>query len=1024
MEAGGRFLPLAHELSGIASDLRAGIPVRFSRIARALGDLGAAWDAACAEAEAEGVPTQPRDRIDLPGLRAEREAATLRRHRAAAAAAVSRLLQVGHQTEPEFAPLAEVRRATEAALAAIESGAEADPIVTRFQAAATLIEQWNILPDSVTDMLHDTVSAAFGGKFAIAATRGRLFFGAAPPPVGHPPPARVETPTSPEAEPETIQAKEPLAGIAPVPVPAPPSPAMEPVLAVAVDTPPDPAPAPIEDSVPPVRADSRPQPAPMPVEPDPIEPAAPAIPVSPVPAASTATQAPASPAPIETLPDLAAIEDPEPPSQPPAETPAPAGLLEIPPGPEPLPVEIPPPASEPRASPPSSMTWEDRDPVAGPSQPVMPAVRPEPIIRPPADADPIRPAPQPQAPDPLPPPPEPAVEPILEPPPEVPAEPVVEAPPPEPEPEFPVEIVGPGLAGTSLSPEFVGPFIARAYALYSSFGSLKALRAAIARNDAALGPLAHLSDDETRRRDALMILDAWELIQARGARETPVGLQTLFSLLGFAAPQIRHYAAPPKHAVDTMVTIECGVVDDRDTVMVPAFGSAARGRYRIVLAWERLSFQHLLRRIGAGLNEDSGPVIILCFRAFDRAERLALARHTQRDPSAASLVVLDELALLFAAQHPGNRLKAMFESILPFCAVDAYAIAGDSVPSELFLGRRRERAEIAADGAANILLVTGGRQVGKTALLKRLVGDYAADIRYRIGAYLDIARIGVDPDLPPGAIVRLIAEALRGQGLHVADGTSLARFEARLGDWLNEPWGGGRRRVLVALDDADGFVRADSQAGYPELRQIKGLMQRLGRLFRLVIGGGREVQRMARDPRAPLADIAGVAAIGPVLRGEDLVEAGRLIRQPMETLGFSFSDALQIDRLLAHAGNDPCLIPPLCHRLLAEARRESLASEMHLLPYPVRAELVDRVCAADRLEARLTAKVGLTLDLDPRYAPACRAVAAGAVDRRDRVLLEELVDFGLLRRIGDESYGLDNPNVRRALEQQGSDRGA
>jgi hypothetical protein len=636
---------------------------------------------------------------------------------------------------------------------------------------------------------------------------------------------------------------------------------------------------------------------------------------------------------------------------------------------------------------------------------------------------------------------------------EMPAVTPEEPPPPEPasspEPE-PVEgLTREELAAleTSVFPQFFNGFIGPAQALYHARKELRGLRSAIAAGTGPLEPLEAIQSDDVLRQEALALLDAWERIKLRGERDTPVGLQTFFSLLGCGSPTIYRYTAPARHAVDTLVEFECQTIADRDVLAVPEFGSLAQGRYRIVLAWERLSLQHMMRRIGAGLTEPGGPVIVLAFRSLDRAERLSLARYTASDPGSAGIVVLDELVLLYLMQHRGNRLKALFDCTLPFTAVAPFTTGDEAVPSELFAGWGEQRRAVLSDDAPPIILIAGGKGVGKTVLLKRLLGDHAADPRFRFSLLLDVSRVGREGGLRAADLTGLMAEALRDRGLPVPLTTSSARFEEALGDWLNEPRGGGRRRVLVGLDDADSLIAADAPSGYAELRRLRDMVQRLGRLFRLAITGGAGVEGLSRDPASPLAGMILPARIGLASDQVDRLELTRLLVRPLETLGFKFAEPDAIDLLLDRAGHEPGLVRLTAARLLDLLRHAVRETQHPSMPHRIETPDVARACDAVDLGALITARARPALEFDPRFEIASLIMAqvgeAGATGltpdqvgeravalwpesvvargggRETEALLEEMADFGLVRRIGDRRYRL-HPAVLAALGDEGA----
>jgi hypothetical protein len=485
----------------------------------------------------------------------------------------------------------------------------------------------------------------------------------------------------------------------------------------------------------------------------------------------------------------------------------------------------------------------------------------------------------------------------------------------------------------------------------------------------------------------------------------------------------------------------CVPVSDRDTVVIPAVGSNACGRFDIVLRWERSTPSRVLSQAAADVMQ--GVRLVFCFYPLSRGDRIELARVALQDRRPPVLVV-DEILLLFLAKcnGPGSRLKALFDCTLPFTAAEPYVTNGGPVPYEMFFGRREEyRTVCAKDGAA---LVYGGRQLGKTALLRRIKAELDGQKDIRV-AYVDIRLLGRSENT--GDIIRRIIAELRPAGMTVFTPTdsSFATFSRKIQDWLNAS---EDRRILVMLDEADAFLRRDSAQHYIELQQIKDLMDRTDRRFKVVFAGLQNVQRFYRDPNSPLAHFGRATPIGPMLRGDELREAERLVRQPLETLGFCFSEADAVSRLLAQCNYYPSLIQVFCRQLLAHARSCWLADPKHPLPFPLGMADVARVYSETDLRAEIRNKLQITLDLDRRYNYLVLLIAllSGGQDQGDlvdglglaelrdqalvdwpvgfgdadavadfRALLDELVDLGLLRQVRFDVYALRNPNVLQIL---------
>ena len=118
-----------------------------------------------------------------------------------------------------------------------------------------------------------------------------------------------------------------------------------------------------------------------------------------------------------------------------------------------------------------------------------------------------------------------------------------------------------------------------------------------------------------------------------------------------------------------------------------------------------------------------------------------------------------------------------------------------------FFGRTRIISDIQHREPANYLLV-GGRQLGKSSLLRALERRYDQDDRVDC-RYVSVGQASIESKL--------------ARELGMPTDTSLAAVLDRLGEIAT-----GQRRLLL-LDEADVFVQKDAEQGYACLNGFKGL---------------------------------------------------------------------------------------------------------------------------------------------------------------------------------------------------------
>lgn len=259
-----------------------------------------------------------------------------------------------------------------------------------------------------------------------------------------------------------------------------------------------------------------------------------------------------------------------------------------------------------------------------------------------------------------------------------------------------------------------------------------------------------------------------------------------------------------------------------DRSYVPSLGTQAHGNYDLTLVWDSVTPARLLDFVGESRRTEAN--VILYFDTLDPDQRLALRRLTGHDGGKGfSPVVVDEpvIAWLSTRAEPGWRFTQRVT--LPFTTINPYSpFAGGEVPEEVFVGRAQERQAIESPTAS--MFVYGGRQLGKSALLRR-VERWFSDAQPlqqegrgqprsgRVAVYLDLKAASIGEAQEPAALWTVLAQRLRAVGVlpaKIERDTGPDVVIRQLSAWLGADDG---NRLLLLLDEADNFLTADSQAG-------------------------------------------------------------------------------------------------------------------------------------------------------------------------------------------------------------------
>ena len=563
------------------------------------------------------------------------------------------------------------------------------------------------------------------------------------------------------------------------------------------------------------------------------------------------------------------------------------------------------------------------------------------------------------------------------------------------------------------------------------------LRRALGRSGGDLAGLRLGSVPGAQRDTATIMLDAWNQLKKRHTQFQNSALANLLGHVGFHVLEV----GSPESVSDGLVSkVRCEPIEDRRTCPVPRFGSACNGQYDVFQFWDRPSEESVLHAVGDRAAAQR-PAIVLWYGRLTEARRRDLSRLCRE--RLRTFVLLDEILLAFLCSERGFRLPTFFQCSLPFTYDDPFVTAASLVPPEMFFGREKELADLQDTGSGSCF-VYGGRQLGKTALLREAQRRFHRPQEGRYALWFDLLSVGVGTEKGPDSIwAELDAEfeALHLPGFEVRSagksGPSRkeSRFEHRIRAWLTaHPEG----RILLLLDETDRFLEQDAETEYSQARRLKGLMDATHRRFKVVLAGLHNVQRTTRQSNHPLAHLGQPISVGAFSVNGDWGEAMRLVTEPFQALGYCFERPALVTRILAICNFYPGLIQDFCSRLLQLMNGKRPDGP----PFPISESDVEQICENPELRRFIESRFQLTLQLDPRYHVIAYTLALKFHEERERTdagylpaelqraaadfwergftgmnpadfssLLDEMRGLGVLRSQEGGKYALRNPNL-------------
>lgn len=550
--------------------------------------------------------------------------------------------------------------------------------------------------------------------------------------------------------------------------------------------------------------------------------------------------------------------------------------------------------------------------------------------------------------------------------------------------------------------------------------------------------------DRARREEASNALRAWDQLMRIRFRHAGRELVKLMEML------LRFLGLPLRAGgIQVADSTEAGFAHVRVTLTrpvasspLPAFGSACGNRFEIVVGQTRKEpeqFEEYIR--GCGLADR--PILAFLLLPQSSAYRIRWQRHFAH--VRLTVLPLDPVFLLHLCGEK-NRLPVLFELGLPFTWTRPYITKGENVSAEMFVGRSDETAALMDPEGSCI--VFGGRQLGKSALLRHVHRENHDPDKSIYVVYLDVDDLGTESQGHDAMVAafwrRVYAELRRYEAIPELPQKMLDRgnrLVVEVPDSISTCLSKEHEmRIVLLLDETDDLLDCDSGRDFTLVRRLRGLMANSDRRFKVVFAGLHSVQRYYNWKNHPFAQLGEELVVNPL----PPAAAQELVIRPLRALGFAFENTSLVLRILSQTNYHPGLIQIIGYRLL-ENLFEKRQRQDTVVPVTITADDILGVERDDSVMEDIRNRFDWTLDLDDRYKVLTYALVLTpdpTASHREsefmgigtewwpavfqmmdaqglRAVLDEMVGLGvLLKEHDDESvrtYRLRSPNLLRLL---------
>lgn len=438
---------------------------------------------------------------------------------------------------------------------------------------------------------------------------------------------------------------------------------------------------------------------------------------------------------------------------------------------------------------------------------------------------------------------------------------------------------------------------------------------------------------------------------------TAMNLSNLLKGLGFGEVKAEKVT---KGAKDPQFEVQVVTLQKRKGHPIAAFGSGAvNDGFRVICIDGDRDADALINDLAPVSTETHALVLLDC--ALNLMQRRRLARRSKAEFGDKLIGIIDRTVLMYLIRkYDPSKVNGMLMSlVVPFAYYQPYVPnSGNAMPPEIFMGRRKELEDIKSSNGVNI--VYGGRQLGKSALLKKAQKDIDHDAKGDRAVFVDVKK-------------KDYKEAARKIGLtlyeeHVLDKDPGTDDWDKLAAAIRTRLKSEKDRIpylLLLIDEADCFIEScGGDVNYHPFDALKDIQSTEEGRFKFVVAGLRDVVRFkmeALNNNSVLTQL-GAMTVKPFAYSE----ARELLEVPLHYVGFRFKneDEELIPLILATANYFPGLIQLYCEKLI-RALQNNYAdyNENDNPPYYVSKSQIKKILSDKDFTREIREKFYITLAL-------------------------------------------------------------
>ena len=488
--------------------------------------------------------------------------------------------------------------------------------------------------------------------------------------------------------------------------------------------------------------------------------------------------------------------------------------------------------------------------------------------------------------------------------------------------------------------------------------------AKVSKNAYSLNKLLGNRQRNKDERGGARLADNWIV---SGGRTGAAKIETLLNTLGFAGDKVteQNSGKVEGYAVTLKKPLNGQKVNYKHPIA--AFGSIAEtAGFRVICLLGKYDADGLIERFKE-LGSAKATIVLLDY-SMPLSDRRRLAKKVRSEMFEKAIGVIDRVLLMYLINHYNEmRVSQMLMSLMmPFAYYQPYIWESSKVmPPEIFMGRKEELSKI--ESAEGVNIVYGGRQLGKSAMLKMAKNDVDKNENNDRAILVDIK----DKNCAEAALK--VCHALNDEGFFTEETETdnwdkLARAIKKRLTSDSAPY---IPYFLLLMDEADTFIASCAEENYYPFDALKDIQSiGVGR-FKFVIAGLRNIIRFNRE--AALGNNNVITQLASMtVKPFRVQDARELLEVPLYYLGLRFPKGKEslISLILASTNYFPGLIQLYCAKLIEAMSKSDYAgyNQGETPIYEIREDHIKKVLADPGFTEQIKEKFEITLKLgDDQY---------------------------------------------------------